>query len=1017
MACLAVLMAALLVSWVTVARGEEALPAGANAMCPVMEDQPTKASRFVDFQGKRIYFCCDKCVARFQKEPQKYLAKLTGFKAQQPLATGAAPAIAKTDSIAQTVAPAPTTAPSSIEVSGASVAQSTKPFAGKGWQLLGKFHVVVVHFPIALILLAGLIELLRLRRAAAPPGDVARACLTLGALGAVVAAFAGWVDAAHVDFANSAMKTLALHRWLGVSLAAASMVAAIMGMSARRWPKPRVVKLYRWSTVLCALLVAVVGHFGGTLTYGPDYYTSIFHQPAAMPPPPPMVMATEGPIGKPTTQPSLATDMELRALMFGTPDEVRMTRIKMRLAMVPKPARPPEVKGPAANPIDRFIVGQWEKAKLDAAERPPELCDDATFCRRVYLDLIGVVPTIAESQKFIDDKSGDKRAKLIDDLLNRTDAYAAHWTPFWEEAIASTPFAIQGGIPTHGNYQDWILESFKVNRPYDVMVAQLIDPTEPGYQRKLPSRVIDVDRQPGYIQNDSHVKTLQSASNVGQFFLGTEMKCASCHSHFLNDEWPQQRFLGFAGLFSQKDLEQIRCEQQSGKFIPAHFAFDLPDAPTEAPKSLDERLHLATRLITDPANPRFAKTAVNRLWKRYLGLGLIEPADDFRLDSPAANPELLDWLAYDFIEHGYDVKHTIRLILNSRTYQLKYDPKLEDHFDVAKRNEPRYYRSPTLRRLTAEQLVDSIRVAANQKLDDAARLYHTVQSTALTRTLGRPALRNEITTSRSEDVAVVQSLELLNGQEWYNLIYSSPTLLDMSKEKEQAKVVDALYRAALSRSPTTQEVAATLDFINKSPASPTTAPTTQEVVWIDDDLPAGAQPAGSAGAGSWQFVTKPNPVFSGTKSRVQESNRMVQHYALGTPPITLESGEDVLYAYVYMDPANPPKELLLQFNSAGSWEHRGYWGMNSLTMGTDGSESRKRIGELPKPGEWVRLEVVAKQMGLSKGSEINGFSFDQFGGKAYWDKAGVVKKPMVDNPALGDVLWVLFTSPEFQYIR
>src|SRR5204862_2580839 len=174
--------------------------------------------------------------------------------------------------------------------------------------------------------------------------------------------------------------------------------------------------------------------------------------------------------------------------------------------------------------------------------------------------------------------------------------------------------------------------------------------------------------------------------------------------------------------------------------------------PSAVPQNIDQRLHYVTILTTDPANPRFARTAVNRLWKRYLGLGLFEPADDFRIDSPSANPPLLDWLACDFVLHNYDLKHTIKLILSSRTYQLKYDPKLEDHFDVAKRDEPRYWRSPSLRKLTAEQAIDSIRVAAAQKLDDRMRVYHTTVSTALTRTLGRPASRVEISTARPDDV-------------------------------------------------------------------------------------------------------------------------------------------------------------------------------------------------------------------------------------------------------------------------
>ena len=173
------------------------------------------------------------------------------------------------------------------------------------------------------------------------------------------------------------------------------------------------------------------------------------------------------------------------------------------------------------------------------------------------------------------------------------------------------------------------------------------------------------------------------------------MKCASCHNHFLNKEWPQARVLAFGGMFATNDLESIRCEKKSGQFVAAKFPFELPDVPEEVPKEYEQRLHRVTQLLVDPTNPRFAKTMVNRLWKRYIGIGLFAPADDFRLDQPASHPELLEWLADDFIRSGYDLKHTIRLILTSRTYQLKYDPALEDHFDVAKPTVARYYRSPS----------------------------------------------------------------------------------------------------------------------------------------------------------------------------------------------------------------------------------------------------------------------------------------------------------------------------------
>jgi len=210
---------------------------------------------------------------------------------------------------------------------------------------------------------------------------------------------------------------------------------------------------------------------------------------------------------------------------------------------------------------------------------------------------------------------------------------------------------------------------------------------------------------------------------------------------------------------------------------------------------------------------------VNRLWKRYIGIGLFAPADDFRLDQPPSHPELLDWLADDFIRHGYDLKHTIRLVLTSRTYQLKYDPQLEDHFDVSQPTLARYFRSPSLRKLTAEELIDSIRLAGAQKLEPEKRLYLDKASTALTRALGKPASRNEISTSRSDDVAVVQALELLNGEEFYQMIYSAPILKETT-QKDPAGGVERLYWAALNRPASGPELAATQKLLSGKAAEP-----------------------------------------------------------------------------------------------------------------------------------------------------------------------------------------------------
>ena len=492
-----------------------------------------------------------------------------------------------------------------------------------------------------------------------------------------------------------------------------------------------------------------------------------------------------------------------QALFSANAEQLMILRRNLRLKNLPKPAEPPTTGG--ANPIDRFIQARWQD------KQKPKLSSDAEFLRRVYLDVIGVIPSIQEAQTFLRDRTPGKREKLIDALLARDADYAANWTPFWEEAIASTDTGVVGGIVRHGNYQDWIYNSFLINKPYDVMAAELIDPFMPNYQKPVPEKMNgDYSVYPSFVLNSDHIETIQTAANTAQVFLGTGMKCASCHNHFLNGEWPQTRFLAFAGLFAAKDLEVIRCEAHTGKFVTASFPFRLPGVPDDVPADVPSRLHRLAQLLTDPLDDRFSKTIVNRLWKRYLGLGLFEPVDDYRADRPASHPELLDWLAYDFMQHGYDLKHTIRLILTSRTYQLKYEPELEDRFDIGKPSLPRYFRSPSLRRLTAEELLDSIQAAALQKLNPTERLYKQPSSTDLTRALGRPAARNEVSTGRPEDVAVVQALELLNGQEFHDRVYNAQIL-------NESPSVERLYWAVFSRPPTAAEIQAGEEFLKNNP--------------------------------------------------------------------------------------------------------------------------------------------------------------------------------------------------------
>lgn len=503
-----------------------------------------------------------------------------------------------------------------------------------------------------------------------------------------------------------------------------------------------------------------------------------------------------------------ARDARVQAALFdeaglGEVDRAQMwtLRRKLRLARLPEAPIPPRVAVATHNPIDQFIAYQWKQAGLAQAVQAPPLCSDEVFLRRAYLDVIGVIPTGDEVQSFAFDRNQDKRARLVEQLLARKADYAAHWTPFWEDALGRG--GETGGIKGRGNYRDWAFKNFEADTPFDEMVAGLIDPALP-----IPGKA-------SYIVNGSHQETTQTAANIAQVFMGTGMKCASCHNHFLNTEWPQKRFTAYASMFSPADLEIIRCESKTGKFVPARFAFDVPDAPGEAPRAEPARYARLAQLLTDPSNPRFAKSIVNRLWKRYMGLGLFEPADDFRLDTPASHPALLDWLASEFMRHSYSIQHVTRLILNSRTYQTRYDPKLEDHFDIAKPGAPRFYRSPSLRRLSAEQFIDSVRTSAENKMP-SSRAYLDKNSTALTRALGKPAARIEVSTARPDDVAVVQSLELLNGSQLHGQVYNSKLVAELTGQKSLSPLVQRLYRSILSREPSASELSLASKYLQRA---------------------------------------------------------------------------------------------------------------------------------------------------------------------------------------------------------
>ncbi len=161
----------------------------------------------------------------------------------------------------------------------------------------------------------------------------------------------------------------------------------------------------------------------------------------------------------------------------------------------------------------------------------------------------------------------------------------------------------------------------------------------------------------------------------------------------------------------------------------------------------------------------------------------------------------------------------------------------------------------------------------------------------------------------------------------------------------------------------------------------------KEFVWIDDDVPPGAQKQQTGSI--WEFVEAPQPVLSGKRATKRTASGLSQHFFTGAKPELIVGDGDILFTSVYLDPDNPPQQIMLQWND-GNWEHRAYWGGNHINWGRENSPSRKRMGDLPKPGEWVRLEIPVREVGLKPGSKINGWAYTQFGGTVYWDRSGLI---------------------------
>jgi hypothetical protein len=484
-------------------------------------------------------------------------------------------------------------------------------------------------------------------------------------------------------------------------------------------------------------------------------------------------------------------------------------RQRGELATLPKPPSPPPGEG---SPVDRFLAAHWAKHQFT----PPAVVDDRTFVRRAYLDVIGLLPAPDQLERFERDARADKRAQLVDALLADRESYAEHWMTFWNDLLRNDEQTNIDGL--RKPITSWLYSSLVANKPLDLFVAELLNPGRAG-----PDGYLKGVNWRGRV-NASQTPPIQAAQNVSQVFLASSLKCASCHDSFIN-EWKLRQAYGLASFFAPQNLEMHRCDKPTGKIVAATFLFTgLGDVPAGA--DLETRHRAVAQMVTRPKNPRFAKTIVNRLWKRLLGRGLFEPVDDF--DSRPPNSDLLEWLAYDFMSHDYDAKHTLRLILLSRVYQLPVarQQPLTKGKDVAP------VLGPVERRLTSEQYLDAIAQVTGYWPQQAVmnvavknphiRAWRYKKPDSLASALGRPN-REQVCTQRNEESTVLQALELVNGEALTGRLREGAKTLLTSKlgaEKSADAVVQTLYLRALGRQPSALELNLEKPLLVSSAAKP-----------------------------------------------------------------------------------------------------------------------------------------------------------------------------------------------------
>lgn len=765
------------------------------------------------------------------------------------------------------------------------------------WQFLGRLHPLIVHFPIGLLLVALLLEAFTINKKNSELRSGISILLYIGGASAVLAAVFGWLLESQDQYSG---EILNFHKWSGIITAVLATITVMIHRRMYRAQAWQLLRSYRAALIITVVGVSVAGHFGASLTHGPDFLTSVlpWNADESIPRNPDFSLAQFGSVdtpGKLTDAQIADLNLEVRSIFAhncykchssekikgelrldkkeflfkggesgpiltpGHPEESEMIRrlllprddeesmppkgktlseqeiatlqfwIKAgapwpdnaddksvyRVAeLAPRKPRIPADKPGLNNTVDRFVNVYFEEKNIDW----PEVVNDGVYIRRVYLDIIGLLPPQEKIRSFSADPNPGKREALVRELLSRNDDYAQHWLSFWNDALRNDYTGT--GYITGGRFAitEWLYDALKSNKPYDSFVRELISPDEKS------SGFVKGIRWRGTVNASQRVE-MQAAQNIAQVFLGLNLKCASCHDSFISD-WKLSDAYAFANIFSDSTLEINRCDKPTGKFAGTKVIFE-ELGTVDSTLSVEDKLKQLADYLTAPKNGRLYRTIVNRIWAQLMGRGIVEPVD--LMDNEPWSQDLLDWMATDFVDSKHNLKDLIFTITTSRTYQLpSVGVKSENDLIAADYT----FKGMHRRRLSAEQFADAVSSIVYPVYSDTLRDHKPikdldaemnypfaraslVKNDPFLTALGRPN-RENVSTSRSAQGNLLQALELTNGDA-FNAALDAGARKWHSQFSKSADLVTEIYMQALGRAPTKQEQETAIKILGTDP--------------------------------------------------------------------------------------------------------------------------------------------------------------------------------------------------------